>query len=96
MIKPTVGRVVWFWPNGLPFEGFIVIPSSPPQPCEARIAFVWSDERVNLCVTDHAGKQYAFTSVPLIQPGQPKPDTGSFCTWMPYQVGQAQKIQGET
>lgn len=93
MIKPTVGRVVWFWPGyNLP-PGFIL--HNHMQPCEARIAYVWSDQMLNICATDQAGNQHPFTSVPLIQDDQPKPSAGFFCSWMPYQVGQAKKLEGQ-
>lgn len=96
MIKPTIGRVVWFWPmyNHLPND-FSFFPLGPqgPQPCAATVCYVWSDHCVNLSVTDHGGKQHSVSSVPLLQENDPKPDGGFFCEWMPYQIGQAKKDQ---
>lgn len=87
MIKPTVGRVVWFTPPGDTAEsGFV---GYSDQPMAAIIAYVWSDSCVNLHVIDHNGAGHSRTSVPLIQEGEPKPQLGFFCEWMPYQIGQA-------
>jgi hypothetical protein len=50
---------------------------------------------VNISVFDHNGNQYAKTSVALRQGEDPIPQ-GAFCEWMPYQIGQAKKHEGET
>lgn len=90
MIKPTVGRVVWFTPNkAAPYpyvHGF-------DQPLAAIIAHVHSDKMVNLAVFDSNGVAYSVTSVDLIQDGEPKPEGGFYCEWMPYQKGQAAKSE---
>ena len=81
MIKPTVGRVVWYYPpNYLPG-------SDPGQPLAAIVACVWSDTCVNLAIFDADGRPMADppTSVLLVQEGNPRPDGGNFCEWMPYQ-----------
>lgn len=87
MIKPTIGRVLWFWPSLEVQQGFVVL--HPEQACVAQIAYVWADDLINISANDHRGIQKAFTSVPLIQPGQSKPASGFCCEWMPFQVGQA-------
>lgn len=91
-IKPTVGRVVWFTPprnsaeSGFSAQsGFMVYGG---QPMAAIIAYVWSDDMVNLHVIDHIGVGHSRTSVPMMQENEPKPD-GYYCEWMPYQIGQA-------
>lgn len=96
MIKPTVGRVVWFTPGATLPADFLLI--DPEQPCNAHIAYVWNDRLVNLTVSDHYGKTFNFTSVRLLQDddatsGLPGflPEFGYFAEWMPYQVGQAAK-----
>jgi hypothetical protein len=87
-IKPTVGRVVWFTPpRNSATAGFVA--NDPMQPCAAIVAYVWADDMVNLHVIDHNGVGHSRTSVPLIQPDEPKPEDGFFCSWMPFQVGQA-------
>jgi len=82
-IPPTVGRVVHYFhydPKSDSYTG----------PLSAQIAFVWSATLVNLGYLDPNGKHCSATSVYLIQDGEERPK-GHYCTWMPYQVGQAQK-----
>ena len=84
IIKPSVGRVIWYWPYGK--DGY-------RQPHAAQIAYVWGDRLVNISAIDENGVQYARTSVPLVQPGDE--DSGvtygsNYAEWMPFQVGQAQ------
>lgn len=96
MIKPTVGRVVWFWPSNqflqhraLHGDPFTVIPGD--EPCVGIISKVWNDFCVNLAVFDHNGKSHAVTSCAL---RQDHPISGeSYCEWMPYQKGQAAKTE---
>lgn len=84
MIKPTVGRVVWFYPLG----------SKPTdQPLAAIVAHVWSDTCVNLAIFNANGvpMEKPPTSVFLVQEGAEVPSGGFYCAWMPYQIGQAKK-----
>lgn len=83
VIKPTVGRVVWFWPNGKYSGG---------QPYAATIAYVHNDRCVNIGYLDANGIPMRATSVFLAQDGEPEPG-GWFCEWMPYQKGQAAKTE---
>lgn len=83
MIKPTIGRVVWYYnPNHK--EG--------DQPWAALICYVHSDTMVNLSVFDENGLGKAKTSVPLYQGEGVRPEY-PFCEWMPYQQGQAAKTE---
>lgn len=86
MIKPTVGRVVWYYPKGH---------TNGEQPHAAIIAHVWSDTCVNLAIFDANGQPYppGKTSILLVQEGAPIPTGGDYCTWMPYQMGQAQRTE---
>lgn len=86
MIKPTIGRRVWFWPNG--DVRFTVLDRT--QALDAGVVFVHSDTLVNLLITDHIGKTFDMSSVTLVQPGQDVPDRDCYCTWMPYQKAQAE------
>lgn len=86
MIHPTVGRVVWFYPcesdplsRGAHFT----------DPMAAMVVRVWGERLVNLVVHDPDGNSHGRTSVALVQPGDEKPDGRNYCTWMPYQIGQA-------
>lgn len=80
MISPTVGRIVWFYHS-----------SSQKEPNAAIVAKVWSDRMVNLSVVNDDGTHKPVTSVNLVQEEDSTPETGPFCTWMPYQIGQSKK-----
>ena len=88
MIKPTVGRVVWFYPG----VHLSHIARVGDQPFAATVAAVWSDTCVNIGFLDANGHHHNATSVPLIQDDMPRPDS-HFCEWMPYQKGQAAKTE---
>lgn len=89
MIKPTIGRVVWFWPLG----------SRPTQedcqPFPALVCFVHSDTEVNLAVFDRNGDPRPYQYVYLYQ-GEGERPGGPHCEWMPYQKGQAAKQEAST
>jgi hypothetical protein len=84
MIKPTVGRKVWFSPTE---HG----PGTKlgEQPFDATILYVHNDRLVNLLVVDHIGTSFPLTSVVLLQDGDAPAPEGGTVSWMPYQAGQA-------
>jgi hypothetical protein len=86
MIMPTVGRIVWFWPdkNDCPGQW------PGEQPLAAIITHVVHNRRVHLNVFEATGGSCAKVGVLLKQPSDPDV-YGEHCSWMPYQVGQAQK-----
>lgn len=92
MIKPTVGRVVWFAPAVLG-SPHVQYTSVPPKPLCASVAYVWNDRMVNLSVVGHDGVTKPETSVMLLQDDDRKPEEGRFAFWMPYQQGQAAKTE---
>jgi len=87
MIKPTVGRVVLYKARGT-----MLYPGAGEDFQAAIICRVCSDSRVNLVVFDAVGKPMGMTSVLLVQPEDVVP-ASDYCTWMPYQVGQAAKTE---
>ncbi len=90
MIKPTVGRVVWFTPSRRSAQaGFV----TGDQPLAAIIAYVHSDKMVNLAVFDSNGNSHSVCSVNLVQDQEPKDPDGFYAEWMPYQKGQAAKTE---
>lgn len=95
MIKPTVGRVVWYRPSEEDLVSMTTFHDVPAQPLAAIVAYVWNDRLVNLTVSDHNGATQQRTSVPLVQEGDTPFAGGRYCEWMPYQVGQAKKHDGE-
>jgi len=94
LIKPTIGRKVWYRHDGGPIfasnKPDLYPISHGPQPMDATVIYVYGDRMVNLDVTDHAGNRFTVTSCTLIQEGD-DPVTTRYCEWMPYQQGQAKK-----
>jgi hypothetical protein len=92
-IKPSVGRVVLYWPSANDREvGMVVMDST--QPFSASVAFVHSDRMVNLTVSDHRGGVYIREGIQLVQnDGDDKPlmEGQAHAEWMPYQQAQAAK-----
>lgn len=88
MIKPTVGRIVWF----TPFQGDVDhFRHDTEQPFSATVTYVWSDRMVSLDVISHTGLHFPQTSVTLLQDDDVPPAHGGYAAWMPYQNGQAKK-----
>lgn len=84
MIKPTIGRVVWFTPANDSGR-----PRIAGLPLAALIVGVWSDTCINLAVFDANGDSFGQTSVPLIQDETAEKPDGFYAEWMPYQRMQA-------
>ena len=78
MIKPTVGRVVLY-------------NAGEDQPCAASIAYVYSDNLINIGGFDERGVHFNEQNVHLCQDDE-KPAIGQ-AYWMPYQKGQAAKTE---
>lgn len=105
MIKPTVGRKVWYRPSVEDKAGIFGMAQYGNQPLDATIIAVWSERCVNLSVTDSAGKVFTVTSCTLLQPGDPLPgrplpegcDTdevpGRYAEWPSYQYALAAKVE---
>lgn len=88
IIKPTVGRKVWYRPSEQDIKGGMV--SGNSQPIDATIVFVHSDRMVNLALFDANGMPHQRTSVDLVQDdGGASNQGGGYCEWMPFQTGQA-------
>ena len=89
-ITPTIGRKVWFWCGEL--DGNI---RDPAQAFDASVAYAHGDGAVTVSIIDHAGKQttpaYNMRLRDYEHGDRHGLGRGSFCTWMPYQMGQANK-----
>ena len=91
MIKPTVGRVVHFYPaKAKSILAADDIVSLPGQPVPALVCAVWSDTCINIAGFDANGNPFKKTCVLLVQADSPIPDS-EYAAWMPYQVQQAAK-----
>ena len=84
MIRPTVGRVMWFYAYS-PGQGH-------KGPQAAHVAYVHSPSIVNLMVINETGVPRSETRVRLLCDNEEAP-ASKYCCWMPYQVGQAVKTQ---
>ena len=78
VIIPTVGRKVWFRPNGTTSlqragtQGVAIAPLAiiDNAPLDATVVYVWNDRMVNLLVLDHYGNPFTATSVTMVQPDE--------------------------
>jgi hypothetical protein len=79
MIRPTVGRVLWYHPS-----------ENDPAPIfrgevlAAIVTRVVTEKRVNLTVFRADGVTYGRDAVRLCQEDEERP-RAPFCEWMPYQ-----------
>lgn len=89
MIKPTVGRVLWYRPNSI--DAMAGVASGLEQPLAAICVHVWNDAMVNLVVFDSNGAVFSRTSVPLLQDDDKAGEDQAVAEWIPFQVGQAKK-----
>jgi hypothetical protein len=90
MIKPSVGRIVWYRPAQYLDIGKMAI-HDWREPLAAMVVWVWSESCVNLDVVDHNGAHHKRSSVTLHQNDGYPCDASPFCEWMPFQKGQAAK-----
>lgn len=89
MIKPTIGRIVWYWNGNANPE--------KDQPLAAIVTHVHSDTAVNLAVFNEGGVPMAMLNVRLVQPEEVEagePLAGN-AQWMPFQVSTAAASQKE-
>jgi hypothetical protein len=90
MIKPTIGRIVWYHPPSSELDTAFVPAAAI---CAAIVAYVHSDTCVNLTVFDANSNSRPKTSVTLVQEGDDAVPEAGYCEWMPYQKGQAAKTE---
>lgn len=93
MIKPTVGRVVWFHPGVSYATQKNIAFGVTDQPLAATIAHVINDNMVNISYVDQNGNQFSATSVPFKHDEDSVVYGEFYCEWMPYQKEQATLTQ---
>lgn len=97
VIKPSVGRKVWYRPSKHDQQGPVPMQCAVGQPLDATVIAVHGDRLVNVLVTDMVGRQFPVLSVTLVQEGDILTacneglPLGRYVEWMPYQQGQARK-----
>ena len=102
-ITPTIGRKLYFYPNGMPTGIPPHTMNDQSLPLDATIVYVWPSTAqvgpefsLNLYVIDHAGVPMAVHGIPLIQEGEDAPAAPQpYAQWMPFQVGQAKAQETE-
>ncbi len=88
IIKPTIGRRVWFRCNDSFAKEKGIYRIDDVQAMDAGIVYVHGDSMVNLIVTDHIGNTHAINSVALVDASDGN-SHAMWCEWMPYQKEQA-------
>ena len=86
IIKPTIGRKLWYWPEP---DDRRIMACIDGQPLDATVVYVHNDSMVTLTINDHHGFSHPKTAVHLYHGDTNRPTLGRFCEWMPFQVGQA-------
>jgi hypothetical protein len=87
VIKPTVGRSLWYYP------GIDPIARVGDEPLAAILTAVLTDTDINLCVFDANGHPHPRQHVYLFQEGGRSPGEAGHAQWMPYQKGQSAKTE---
>lgn len=95
MIKPTIGRRVWFWPSKKQLSEGVFHVEDPMQACDAGVVFVVDDRKVHLFVTDHWGRTGFVKNVQLVQDNDAYALDDARAVWMPYQVSSAAEAKKE-
>jgi hypothetical protein len=95
VIKPTVGRKLYFQPaadhkQGTAAGELVQLLDDPLQPLDATIIHVGNEMFIDLYVIDHIGTAHFVPAVPLVQDGDPVP-ASMHAYWMPFQVSMAKK-----
>ena len=88
IIKPTIGRRVWFRCNDSFAKEKGIYRIDDVQAMDAGIVYVHGDSMVNLIVTDHIGNTHAINSVALVDASDGN-SHAMWCEWMPYQKEQS-------
>lgn len=89
MIKPTVGRMLHYYPASEDGGASITF----GRPLAATIAHVWNDSCINIAYLDTSGVWRSKTSVLLVHEDDDARPGAGYCVWMPYQKGQAAKTE---
>lgn len=83
MVKPTIGRVLWYYPVDY-------ARTLGAQPNPVLVCYVHEDRLVNVGGFNELGHAtIAAQFVPLLQDDDKPPTDNHYCTWMPHQVQQA-------
>ena len=95
MIKPTVGRVVWYNPHAKDNLEVLVDDKGKPKgdPLVALVLAVHNDTRVNLMVFSAYGQSRFLSRVELWQGDNERPKGHGYAEWMPFQRGQQMKTE---
>jgi hypothetical protein len=93
MIKPTVGRVLWFTPSVAWATESAIAYGAAGEPLAAIVAHVINDEYVNLSVFDQNGDQFNAYSVPLLDEVPPPNSCYEFFATWPNTQAQPEPVR---
>lgn len=91
MIRPTIGRVVWYFEDKDKYDEYMKTKDGQEplsQPWAMLITYVHGDHLVNVAGWNTYGTAMYRNSLRLWQEGDDAP-VGSFVSWMPYQLASA-------
>jgi len=92
IIKPTIGRRVWFRCSDSFAKEKGIYRIDDVQAMDAGIVYVHGDTMVNLNITDHIGNTHAINSVTLVDDANGNSYV-MWCEWMPYQKEQVKTVK---
>lgn len=87
-ITPTIGRKVWLW---MPSTNSV---QDSRQAFDASICCVGPNNQINVTYANHWGTMGSLTQLEIRDYADTDchgKETVPYCTWMPYQMGQAKK-----
>lgn len=92
MIKPTIGRIVWYYPPLNEPQG---LGTDTSQPLAAIVCYVRDDHNINIAGFSPFGEPFRRTNVYLVQPEDEAQPGEDYACWMPFQIGAAKKYEQE-
>lgn len=94
-ITPTIGRKIYYWASLTTLQSVDATVRDSEQPMDATIVYVDKEtETISVMVFDHHGMSFEDLDIRIAEHGagdhlQGHDGEQSYCTWMPYQLGQA-------
>jgi hypothetical protein len=95
--KAAVGRKLWYWSPDTAAQATSCLDDKVPF--DATVVFVDKNQLVNVSFFDHEGSAHTDLEVEVHDPDVENDSHNSvgeaYCTWMPYQKQQMDKVEAE-